>query len=626
MSLKKRLLIFVSLLLAIVIAVLSVLAYRWMRVEMQDGIAGELNAAIHGSSKAVEHWVAQRREVVEATAVQLSVPGDPIPALLFGKRAGRFEQLYIGYVDKQMVYHEAGKQPPTGYDPTARDWYRQAAEARGTIVSSPHIFASLKKPGITVARPVEREGKMIGVVGGGVSLESLITLINSIHPRGEGFAFLVTRDGKVVVHPRPDSFLKPVADFVPGVDLPMIASQAESRGLHEITLEGRGKYLQAMNIAGTDWILAIVIDRDTVLAPLNTMLATLMAAGLAVGVTGVLLASLAFTRILSGLVRLRNALLEISSGEGDLTRQITIASQDEIGSTAEAFNRFVDSLRTMFVDVRENAISLAAVISGLRENAHRIETDSHRQGEVAGTTAATIEEITSSISHVADITRQAELIASQTGLTSQESTEAVARLNAGIGVIATEVRELADTLSTLGVRSGEMSTIIGVIREIADQTNLLALNAAIEAARAGETGRGFAVVADEVRKLAERTSKATVDIGQLIAATHTDIQSALSGMDDTRRSVDSGLTLSNAVDEKIVGIRGDIEKMLGAIREIAGATREQSNASGNVARAAEQVNRMALETAHAVQHATKTVDELQHMSEHLHALVSRFRL
>ena len=171
-----------------------------------------------------------------------------------------------------------------------------------------------------------------------------------------------------------------------------------------------------------------------------------------------------------------------------------------------------------------------------------------------------------------------------------------------------------------------MNSIIAAIREIAEQTNLLALNAAIEAARAGESGRGFAVVADEVRKLAERTSKATIDIGALIDATYGDIRSALTDMEGTQRSVESGLSASKSVASEISTIEGEVSRVVTSVRDIAASTREQSIATNEMANAAEQANRMTMQTDQAVQSASQTVAELSNLSRCLHELVGRFKL
>ena len=209
---------------------------------------------------------------------------------------------------------------------------------------------------------------------------------------------------------------------------------------------------------------------------------------------------------------------------------------------------------------------------------------------------------------------------------STRSRDAVAGLSGDIDQISSEVGRLATTLDSLGRRSSEMNSIIAAIREIAEQTNLLALNAAIEAARAGESGRGFAVVADEVRKLAERTAKATVDIGSLIDATHGDIRSALTDMNDTQRSVGTGLSASQAVATEIAGIEDEVARVVASIRDIAASTREQSVATNEMANAAEQANRMTMQTDQAVQRATATVSELNALSHRLHELVGRFRI
>ncbi len=626
MSLKKRLLLFVSVLIAITIGLLASLSYQRMRSEILAGVEDELNAAISGNRHAIAQWLAQRRDVIAAAATRAGEVDEPRPALTQGKEAGRFEQTFAGYADKRMLYHLADKRPPEGYDPTARPWYKLASEARATVVTAPYVFASTKKLGITVASPILRQGQQIGVAGGDVVLEEVTTVVAGIRLRGNGLAFLATRDGKIVAHPKADAVLKPVGDIMPGFDTAQLAQASDNTRLQEMQIDGRTAYVDLSPVPGSDWVLGSVIDKETILSPLNSLIATLSIAGLLIGIGGVLFASYALDRLLAGVTRLRDALLEISTGQGDLTRRLDADSSDEIGQTAEAFNRFIDSLRQMFIEVREDADTLHAELSSLNDLTRKVSADSERQAEASSSTAATIEQITVSINHIADNASSGEAIAVQTGQVSRQSAEAVTALATGIRHIASDVEKLSTTLGGLGQRSTEMNAIIGVIRDIADQTNLLALNAAIEAARAGEQGRGFAVVADEVRKLAERTAKATVEIGSLIESTHGEIQSALSGMSQTQHSVHAGVESSNVVASQIGSIQTDVARLIESIRDIADATREQSAATTDMARAAELANRMSMDTDEAVQSATQTVNQLSALSQGLNALVGRFRL
>ena len=625
MSLKQRLLVFVAVLLVAAVALLSGLSYWQMRTEIVVGVDKEIDSAIRGNREALSRWLAQRRDAIDAAANGLAHPGSPIPALVLGKEAGKYEQTFAGYADKRMIYHLADKKPPEGYDPTARPWYKLAAATKESVVSAPYIFASTKKLGITVARQFE-VGGVAAVVGGDISLEEIIALVKAIDLRGNGFAFLATRDGKILAHAKPESALKPVAEIVPGFDLSLIQAADNNVKLREVTIEGSGKYVVTSSIAGVDWVLCAVVDKATILAPLRSLLLMLAFAGLAIAVVGVIFANVALSSLLKGLFGLRDALTEISSGQGDLTRKLTVAANDEIGQTAGAFNRFIESLRNMFVEVRENAISLNAGIESLNGATRSMAVESERQAETLSSTAATIEEITVSINHIAENAKHAEQTAEKTGEVSNHSVLAVQSLAKGMEKISSEVGKLAGTLSSLGERSGAMNAIIGSIREIADQTNLLALNAAIEAARAGESGRGFAVVADEVRKLAERTSRATVEIGQLIDSTHGDIRSALADMGETQVSVADGVAASQAVATEIAGIQGEIVQVVSSIRDIAESTREQSVATNEMAKSAEEVNRMTMETDRAVQSATQTVSELSALSQALHGVVGRFRL
>ncbi|MDE3208872.1 MAG: cache domain-containing protein, partial [Pseudomonadota bacterium] len=186
------------------------------------------------------------------------------------------------------------------------------------------------------------------------------------------------------------------------------------------------------------------------------------------------------------------------------------------------------------------------------------------------------------------------------------------------------VKETAQRISGLGQRSDEISGIVKVIRDIADQTNLLALNAAIEAARAGEQGRGFAVVADEVRKLAERTSNATIEIGEMILSIQNETKTAVSSMESGASQVQAGVDLALQAGDALKKINEGSQRMVGMVHDIAAAIKEQSTASDEIANHVCRISQMAEENSGYVDKMLVESKELDKIAESLKKSISQF--
>ncbi|AXE29279.1 methyl-accepting chemotaxis protein [Chromobacterium phragmitis] len=317
---------------------------------------------------------------------------------------------------------------------------------------------------------------------------------------------------------------------------------------------------------------------------------------------------------------IEGVLQEIASG--NLTVDVPKAPEHSALGQIGVMNQ---RLRRLIGEVNNNAGELVTAVGSLHQTTNRISEDADQVNQAISSNAATIEQITVSVTHVADTTADANAIISQAHDSAERGRHAMQQVSAEVGKLSQAMSTLGDTLQSLGKHSEEISSIVGVIKDIADQTNLLALNAAIEAARAGEQGRGFAVVADEVRKLAERTAQATTEITTMTQGMQQQTAGTASSMQQARSTVDQSVELARSAAGEIESIGGLMQQVVETFTQITHATREQSTAVGNIAHTTEHINGMTRSTSEVAQGASSTLNELNQSASKLKNVVERFR-
>jgi methyl-accepting chemotaxis protein len=625
-TIRAKLIVFVVLLAALIALALTIGSYLQMRSHVIDeSLTSEITGTAGDSAKLIQDWIAIRESITSAGVQAVIAAPDPMPAIVQTAKSGLFQAAYLGMADKRMLTdHEMGL--PAGYDPTSRPWYKDNVNASGTVMTPPYIDMSTHKLVISFVAPVRKNGAFIGVMGTDVLLDDIVKNVLSIDLPGQGYGLLVGKDGSVLVHKEADRVTKPASDLSPAFSAAGLADMAASGKLQETDVGGVTSLVFVKEITGAGMYLVLVVDKGAALAPLSSLLWRAVLTFIVLLALALPLAGFQINRMLRGLKRVHDVMNEIAQGGGDLTRQIDVPGEDEIARTAQAFNRFQETLRKMFIEVRRESDQLTEGMDRVTGMLGEVATDSQALSALISENAAAIEEITVSISHIADHSSDADSLVKNTGALSTESSETVKEVASEVARSARDVEELASLLDRLSERSQEISGIIRVIKDIADQTNLLALNAAIEAARAGEQGRGFAVVADEVRKLAERTAQATVQITGMIEGIHGEMDVAVSDMGDTLQSVRAGATASENTADKIGRIRENMDGVMSKMDEIALSTREQLAATTAMAQSAEKITGQMQNSDALLQHATSEVRELNRCAEGLHTMFKNFKI
>ncbi|KDV03994.1 methyl-accepting chemotaxis protein [Aeromonas caviae] len=608
-------------------ALLGIVAFHTLKSRTLDAIQSEAVNYGHAHSVAIGNWLADRKHAVDALAAVIADNPEAtlVPHLLQTRTSGGFGLTYFGSAQGEMTRHDPALNT-ANYDPRARPWYQSADKAGKLIVTPPYVSVTMQQMVVTLAEPVSHQGRVIGVAGADLSLDALIDEVLAMKVQGEGYAMLLDRTGLIVGHPNKELALKQVAELDPGLTGAALDAWSRDGELHGANLNGREVLLSVQGVPGTDWLLAMVMYKEVLEAPLASLLWQLVGLTLVLLlVFGALLIAM-FNYLFADLGRVSRALADIAHGEGDLTVQIATRSQDEVGQLAQNFNQFVARLHGIVSRLRDVTVELAAQsrtqAAGAEARSQRVR---QQQDEIVMVATA----VTEMASATQEIAGNAEFAANTAGdavRLAVAGQSQVGQSQRSITGLAGEVSDASQTIHELDGHAQQISGILATISGIAEQTNLLALNAAIEAARAGEQGRGFAVVADEVRVLSRRTHDSTAEIQQMIEALQQTTRKAVGGMETSRQLAGTSVEDAEAANLSL----GRINEAIGAISDmatqIAAAAEEQTSVTGEISRNTENIRHVSQTLAEQAREEASQAAELKSLTERLEQEIGRFRL
>ena len=600
-SIKMKLLgTILPVVLAIVLGLVSI-SYVVSRDIITESAKNLLNTSIENQANQIEGWLNENLamfQIVKHTVEQTNPDKEALQEMLnqyYNYNSNYPQGIYIADENGEVMLAE--QYAGTIANPKNTIWYKDGL----TRVNMGFTDAYTNANGVAVisASGILNDGTdTIKVIAAELPLERISIMVNSFIEMEDAEAFLVnSMDGSIIAH-RDSSLISKKLGNVSG-DFMQQVEKHLLNGTYD-TIEIDGKMTAFSDLTGTDWTLVSYIPVETIYAGVDKI-RTIM---FGIALCSLPLLAILIERMVHIVISPVKELTKVitSMTEGDFTVAIKTKNYDEIGTMSQSVEKFIQTMRNMIHSIRGVSDKLyeeannSYTTSGTMYEASKIQSESMRDlSRTVEQLSVSVNEISQNatalamaVSDAKENGTQVSVKMKETVQVSQKGKNEIQNVGNAMQTIVQSVKKLQEAIDKVGKASKEITSITGVIGNIAEETNLLSLNASIEAARAGEAGRGFAVVASEIGQLAQHSADSVKNIEELISEVNTLIKDVVGQAEDSMKNITQSSAMIQKAEETFDDIFGNIDRVGTLVQEMIKKVDEVDEVATNVAAISEE--------------------------------------